>query len=167
MKRRTVWTGGLAALAVGIGAGAWRSRATDDVAAMLWPLRFERPDGAEIRLATLRGRPLLVNFWATWCPPCVGELPLLDAFARRHVHWQVLGLAVDQVVPVREFLARHPVAFPVGMAGLDGVALSRRFGNAGGGLPFSIVVDSDGAVASRKLGTIAAGDLERWNASVV
>ena len=168
MKRRTAWVGGLAvvAAAAGVGMGVWRERRLPDAGAALWPLRFDRPDGTELRLASLRGRPLLVNFWATWCPPCVGELPLLDGFARDQPRWQVIGLAVDRLAPVREFLARRPVGFPIGMAGLDGVALSRQFGNSGGGLPFSLVFASDGVLADRKLGAIAADELARWVATV-
>jgi len=111
-----------------------------------------------------RGRPLLVNFWATWCPPCVEELPLLNAFYReqRAKGWQVLGLAVDQTAAVRQFLQRLPLDFPVAMAGLGGTELSKRLGNSNGGLPFTVVFNAQGEVAHRKIGQVHEKDLALW-----
>ena len=111
-----------------------------------------------------RGKPLLVNFWATWCPPCVEELPMIDAFYRQHVgkSWQVLGLAIDQPSAVRTFLARTPVSFPIGLAGLEGTELGKSLGNASGGLPFSVVVSAAGQLLHRKIGRLSATDLSGW-----
>jgi thiol-disulfide isomerase/thioredoxin len=133
----------------------------------LWAQRFERPEGGELAMSALLGRRTLVNFWATWCPPCVKELPMLDAFHRAQPPdgWQVVGLAVDGPTPVREFLARSPVAFPVGLAGLDGIDIGRSLGNAAGGLPFTVVFDRAGAVVDRKLGELVQADLDRWAAT--
>ncbi|HZE92712.1 MAG TPA: TlpA disulfide reductase family protein [Rhizobacter sp.] len=113
---------------------------------------------------TLRGKPLLLNFWATWCPPCVKEMPMLDAFYREQAAkgWQVLGLAVDNPMPVREFLAKLPVSFPVGLAGLGGVELSRRLGNALGGMPFTVVFDRSGTTSLHKTGALTPNDLSDW-----
>lgn len=166
MNRRLV-LGGVAAAAAAAGAGfAWWRLKVDDtpLPADFWSLRFERPEGGELALAALRSRPLLINFWATWCAPCLRELPLLNQFQRDHgpAGWQVIGLAVDGPTPVREFLAKRPLAFPVGMAGLDGTELARALGNQAGGLPFSVLLDRAGAVRDRKLGALAEADLARW-----
>jgi len=150
-----------------MGAAWLRLRPTGSDAAAeqaFWASRFEGPDGSLVEPARWRGQPLLVNFWATWCPPCVEELPLLNAFQREQAGrgWQVLGLAVDQPAAVRQFLQRLPLAFPVGMAGLAGAELSRTLGNAGGGLPYSLLWSRRGSVLERKLGQLSPSDLARW-----
>ncbi|MDR0478771.1 MAG: TlpA family protein disulfide reductase [Burkholderiaceae bacterium] len=137
--------------------------------AAFWALRLPAVvpasgDG-EVALAAFRGRPLLVNFWATWCPPCVTEMPLLSFFyAQRGVHdWQCLGLAVeDKRAPVVRFLARAPVSYPIALAGLAGVQLSRGLGNTQGGLPFTLLFDANGQVKYRKTGQLQPSDLSAW-----
>ncbi len=130
----------------------------------LWGMTLTTPQGQTLALQTLQGRPLLLNFWATWCPPCVEELPLLDAFYRQHASkgWQVLGLAVDKPSAVQAFLARQPLGFPVAMAGMEGVALSQSLGNGPGGLPFTVVMGAQGRVLDRKIGRVSPDDLQRW-----
>lgn len=169
MNRRTWVLGGVAAAALAAGAGfARRNEPADGYAdvpgAQFWALRFEQPGGGELALASLRGAPLLLNFWATWCPPCVREMPLIDEFHRQQQArgWHVLGLAVDSPTPVREFLSRRPVSFPIGLAGLDGSELARTLGNAEGSLPFTVVLGSEGRVIDRKLGALKPADLARW-----
>jgi thiol-disulfide isomerase/thioredoxin len=169
MNRRTWVLGGVAAAALAAGAG-FASRhgvtggAGDTLGADFWALRFEQPGGGELALASLRGSPLLLNFWATWCPPCVREMPLIDEFYRQQQArgWHVVGLAVDGPTPVREFLARRPVSFPIGLAGLDGTELARTLGNPEGSLPFTVVLGRDARVLERKLGALKPADLARW-----
>ena len=134
----------------------------------LWAREFEGPDGQLVVLAGFRGRPLVLNFWATWCPPCVEEMPLLSRFGQAQAErgWQVLGLAVDQAAAVRRFLQATPVAFPVAMAGLAGTELARSLGNATGALPFTVVIDSQGQIAARKLGQVSEADLAQWASAV-
>jgi len=168
VKRRTWLIGGagVAAAAAGLGWRAWSEsrRAAQIDAIGLWQMRFERPDGSELAMSSLRGQPLVLNFWATWCPPCVKEMPELDRFHREFAGrgWQVLGLAVDRVQPVREFLARAPVGHAIAMAGLGGTELSRQLGNTSGGLPFTVVFDREGLIAHRKLGETSFDELVRW-----
>ena len=129
----------------------------------LWSQRFPRPEGGELVLAELRGKPLLVNFWATWCPPCVKELPEIDRFARGHTRQlQVVGLAIDSLAPVQAFLQKLPLSFPIGLAGMSGTELSRSLGNSAGALPFTVLLDAAGKVAQRKLGETRYDELIGW-----
>ncbi len=167
-RRRLLYAGVAGAAAVG-GAGlAWwkfRPHAMEAGAEQaLWGMEFEKPEGGVVALSAFSGKPLLLNFWATWCPPCVEELPMLNAFYREHAAkgWQVLGLAIDQPSAVRKFLARLPLEFPVGLAGLGGTDLGRSLGNLTGGLPFTVVLGGAGRVLHRKMGQVTPQDLQLW-----
>lgn len=167
-RRRWMYAGA-AALAGLAGAGLawWRlmpGKVNETELPALWGLEFTTPQGEQLSMASLRGYPLLLNFWATWCPPCIEEMPMLDAFFRENSSkgWRVLGLAVDKPAPVLDFLARHPVNYPVAMAGMDGLSLSSSLGNNVGGLPFTVVLAADGSVRERKIGKLSSQDLTRW-----
>ena len=175
MNRRLVVLGaaGLAAGAVGVGTALRRRRAAEDdapdvpVTADIWSLAFDSVDGAPVVMSAWRGRPLLLNFWATWCGPCVVEMPLLDRFARdQGPHgWRVLALAVDQPDPVRRFIAERTLKLPVAIAGATGLGLSQELGNVQGGLPFTAVFDSGGAAVHRRLGAVSRELLAAWTTS--
>ena len=76
--------------------------------------------------------------------------------------WQVVGLAIDQPSAVRAFLARTPVSYPVGLAGLGGSELSKQLGNLAGGLPFSVVIGSAGEILQRRIGRVSTAELAHW-----
>ncbi len=174
MNRRSVLltaVAGGAAAAAGI-AWQWhgsRRRAEEQAAvdretAGFWNLSFPKLDEQPLAMATFRGQPLLLNFWGTWCPPCVKEMPELDRFAREHAAqgWRVLGLAVDNPRAVREFLKRTPVGYAIAMAGFEGSELARQLGNAQSGLPFTVAFDRRGLVARRKSGETTFTELAGW-----
>ena len=173
MKRRTWIVAGTATVAAAAGVVWQRRRAADaaadrpgaDGAALeIWQMRFDQPDGQVLEMAALRGRPLLLNFWGTWCPPCIKEMPDLDRFARRFAPqgWRVLGLAVDNPKAVREFLAASPVSYSIGLAGFEGSELSRKLGNTRSGLPFTVAFDRHGVVSHRKAGATTFEELVQW-----
>lgn len=161
---------GAVAAVAGAGVAWWRLRPEAVGSPSLdafWQERFTLTTGQELAVAEWRGRPLLVNFWATWCPPCVEELPMIEAFWREHAvnGIQVLGLAIDQPSAVHRFLERQPLSFPVGLAGLQGTTLSRSLGNVNGGLPFSVFFGKDGGIWRQKLGQLKPQDLQDWRNS--
>ena len=141
------------------------SEQTNAVQDAFWAMNFDKPDGQAQPVSSFRGKPLLLNFWATWCPPCVEELPLLEAFyqEQKTKGWQVLGLAVDQPSAVRKWLQAKPLSFAVGMAGLNGTELSKSLGNLAGSLPFTAVFGATGALLHRKTGKVSKEDLMQWS----
>ena len=166
-RRRGQLFAGVGAVAAIAGAGVavwkWGDRDTGHVDPSLWSASFETPAGSPMALQSFRGKPLLLNFWATWCPPCVEEMPLIDAFFRQNSgrQWQVVGLAIDQPSKVREFLKKTPVTYPIGLAGLGGTELSKALGNESGGLPFTLAIGPGGDVLQRRMGRLSAADLGR------
>jgi thiol-disulfide isomerase/thioredoxin len=173
MNRRNWALGAAGTLAAGAGAAwqLWRTAATvpaggvlDEATSGFWQMSFNQPEGQPLAMAGLRGKPLVLNFWATWCPPCVKEMPELDRFARQFAGrgGQVLGLAVDNPTAVRQFMARTPVSYAIGLAGFDGSELSRKLGNTTGALPFTAVFSRTGVLVQRKLGETSFDELSRW-----
>lgn len=168
-KKRKILMASVAAAAGLAGAGwAWW-RLTPEPAhqadsAAFWQLQFDRPEGGSLSTQDFKGRPLLLNFWATWCPPCVEELPLLESIwlENKAKNFQVLGLAIDQPSSVRRFLGAHPLTFPIGLAGLTGSELGRSLGNSVAALPFSVLFDARGQVLAQKMGKLEPRDLNDW-----
>jgi thiol-disulfide isomerase/thioredoxin len=157
----------VAASAGAAGAGwAWYrgggADTNDSLPQAVWALNLELPGGGQLRLAAFQGRPIVLNFWATWCPPCIEELPLLDAFQRSNASkgWQVLGIAVDNAKAVQQFLRQTPLSFPTPLAGSGGVDLSKSLGNLSGGLPFTVVVNATGDVAWRHMGKLTEAQID-------
>ncbi len=176
MNRRHLLLGAVGATAAGAGVGwnLWRAPTPADAAAGLaaldaptqafWQASFTQPAGGVLEMASLRGQPLVLNFWATWCPPCVKEMPELDRFAKAFAArgGRVLGLAVDNPTAVRQFLSKTPVGYAIALAGFEGTDLSRSLGNTAGALPFTAVFDRNGRVVHRKLGETTFEELSGW-----
>ena len=171
-RRNVILGAGAAAAVAGMGLALWRLEPKAVVDAdrhPVWSEQFETPSGEGLRLSAFHGKPLLLNFWATWCPPCVDELPMIDAFWREHAAdgHQVVALAIDQPSAVRRFLGRQPLGFPIGMAGLAGTELAKSLGNAAGGLPFTVFFKADGSIWRQKMGQLSQDDLVQWHVAAV
>lgn len=163
-NRRNLLIGAVGVGAAALGASiAWRrNRPAGPVAgpaAAFWSARFDTMEGGELLAASLRGKPLLLNFWASWCAPCVKELPEIAQFARETKSWNVLGLAVDSRESVQQFLKKIPLDMPVALAGLTGADLARTLGNPQGGLPYTIAFNEAGEKAWEKLGPTSLKEL--------
>jgi len=103
-----------------------------------------------------QGKPLLVNFWATWCAPCVQEMPELSAIANEEAgkRFNVIGIGIDSPTAMREFAAKHNIKYPLLVGGMGGTDIARDFGNANGGLPFTVLIGADGQVRKTYLGKL-------------
>jgi thiol-disulfide isomerase/thioredoxin len=117
-----------------------------------------------VQLAAFKGRPLVINFWATWCAPCVEEMPLLDVFYRENKgkNWQMIGIAIDQPSSVRRFLGQYPVSYPIALGGLQGTEWGKALGNAQGGLPFTVVLNANGDMIAQYLGKLKEDQIKSW-----
>jgi thiol-disulfide isomerase/thioredoxin len=158
------------ALALGGGAvWSWRRppphAATDDEAASwLFELKFPDADGVERPLKTWEGKLLVVNFWATWCTPCIDEMPELqqfaDEFAARNV--AVIGVGVDEADKIRDFRHQHGLRIPLLAAGFDGMELARKLGNPEPVLPYTALISPQGRLVEEHSGRIQPPELRRW-----
>lgn len=131
-------------------------------------LRLPDLAGVPVALpAAYAGRPLLINFWASWCAPCIREMPELDHFASTQAGQgtQVVGIALDNSEDVHAFLQRMPVGYPI-LLDVPGPADSGvQLGNAKGVLPYSVLIGADGRLRKHKLGPFQPGEIERWAAA--
>ena len=120
-------------------------------------------EGRPFDSAALRGRALVLNFWATWCPPCVEEMPELDALSRelapKGVH--VIGIGIDSVAKIQQFSQKSGFSYPLLPAGASGAELARAFGNASAALPYTVVIGRDGRVRERILGRFKLESLRK------
>lgn len=118
-------------------------------------------DGSWVEPSDFAGRLLLVNFWATWCIPCLREMPLLQSTYDRHIgELAVVGVAIDEPGAVREFVEEQGITYPILIGAADVFATQRAWGNASGALPYTVLVDRDGIIRWQHLGEVTPDELE-------
>jgi peroxiredoxin len=170
MTRRPLLIALTLAVPVALCAGAllaWRGPALPPVAGgavdYFLSLNLNDADGARHALSSWRGRKLVINFWATWCAPCIEEMPQLQALADQlqSSNVTVLGIGVDEPDNIRQFRREHSIRFDLLAAGFDGMELAQRLGNPSPVLPYTVLVSAQGQVIARYSGRIDPAELRR------
>ncbi|MGA7815793.1 TlpA family protein disulfide reductase [Caballeronia sp.] len=128
----------------------------------LWKAPLQNAAGTSQGIAAFKGKPIVLNFWASWCGPCVREMPSLAVLQREYAKKGItfIGVGVDSEKNVNEFLQKIPVGYPIYIAGFGGADLARSFGNNAGALPYTVVIDAKGQVRSTKLGEVDQKELK-------
>ncbi|MGA1273541.1 MAG: redoxin domain-containing protein [Burkholderiaceae bacterium] len=170
-RRQWILTGAFAVTGLGVGVGLsyWRHSPKQLAEPAGWVFDLQLQKAAQARgellaLAEFRGKPLVVNFWATWCPPCVEEMPELSAFYDKYKPKgvQLLGIAVDSPSNVREFLEERQFSYPLVVAGANGSEHASRLGSRIDAFPYTVLIAPNGQVVQQKMGRIYEEELIKW-----
>ncbi|MGN2254717.1 TlpA family protein disulfide reductase [Frateuria sp. GZRe12] len=122
-------------------------------------LKVTTLDGKPFDLAAQRGYWVIVNFWATWCVPCIKEMPDISHFVKTHANVRAIGLAYEDSdkADIQAFLAKHPVSYPIAQVSLDD---SPKDFDEPRGLPTTYLIAPDGHVAKRFVGPVTGQSLD-------
>ena len=153
----------LCLLAAGIGFFAYRGLAPAP-SPQAPVLHFTDLDGKPRQLSEWRGRPVLINFWATWCAPCLKEIPMLIQAQTElaDTGLMILGPAVDEAEPVRHFHAERNLNYPVFVGADQAIVAMDALGDTRGALPLSVFISPDGKIVARHSGVLSREQLESW-----
>ena len=132
-------------------------------AAELLAAPFIDLSGKPRRLLEWQGRVVACNFWATWCAPCLEEMPMLSAAQQHYAEKGIMfvGIGIDNASKIAEFTRKLGISFQVLIADPSALDLVRRLGNSAGALPFTVFLDRSGAIVHRKLGALNRLELDR------
>jgi peroxiredoxin len=121
-------------------------------------------DGQPRSLSEWDGDMVVLNFWATWCPPCKKEMPLFQQRYEAHAAdgFTIVAVAVDEVEETRDFVLTFGIEFPVLIGQEDAIVAGRAYGNRIGALPYSVVIDRQGMVRETHRGEVTENDLDAW-----
>jgi thiol-disulfide isomerase/thioredoxin len=175
--QRRLWLGaGGAALLAGVAVSWWKSQGrepVDEAVETLFeqsfvvaaPAQAEVGSNPKLALKTLKGKVAILNFWATWCPPCVEEMPDLSKLAAGWVRdfgekVITLGIGIDSANNIQRFYDKLPVSYSLLAANTQGLELIRILGNPTGGLPYSVVINPQGRIIERITGRFDSKKLD-------
>ncbi len=114
-------------------------------------------DGKTRDIKEWKGKNILLNFWATWCPPCRREIPDFIALQKKYgnQNFQIIGIAIDKEKSVRNFATKAGINYPIMMAEDGGIELLRRYGDTAGGLPYSVFINKQGKIVATITGELS------------
>jgi peroxiredoxin len=162
MRKLAVVTVLLAGLAGGLSYRYLRHEPISQVTQIAPSINFQTVDNKMVSLVSLRGHWVLINFWASWCAPCMNEIPHLVRAQSEYssLGLKIIGPALDDLAAVKPLLTRFQFNYPVTADFAGGERAMRALGNDKGALPFSVLIDPDGFVAERVLGGMSAEQLD-------
>ena len=170
MKRSQALLVGVAAAMVALAAGVYlatMARQTapslaDGAVAQLFATRLDDSNGTPQAIAQWQGKTLVINFWASWCPPCREEMPEFSRLQRKYSGKgvQFVGIALDSADNVGRFSQQQAVNYPLLIGGTPGTELSRQLGNDRLALPYTVVLGPSGDVRLARLGRVTERELD-------
>jgi thiol-disulfide isomerase/thioredoxin len=173
MRNSTLFAACLVAALIALAAGVYigtETRTTHpsepsipaEAIARLLATRLNDASGQPQALAQWQGKTLVINFWATWCPPCREEMPSFSQLQSKHASnsVQFVGIALDTADNVRSFSKQHPVSYPLLVADTEGSELTRQLGNSTLALPYTVVLGNNGTVQLVRLGRVTEKELD-------
>jgi thiol-disulfide isomerase/thioredoxin len=131
--------------------------------AALFAATFPDAEGKQQPLKQWQGKILVVNFWATWCPPCREEMPELSQLQEQYRghNLAVVGISVENVTQIRDFVKTLPVSYPLLAGDMDAMNLGASLGNDKSVLPYTLIIKADGSIAKTHFGRINKALLEQ------
>jgi thiol-disulfide isomerase/thioredoxin len=140
-----------------------RQITSEDAGKLVFAAAFPDTQGVTQPLAQWRGKVVVLNFWAPWCPPCLKEMPGFVELQRKYGERGLIfiGIALDTKENVQSYLRKNSINYPILLGQDDAVELSSAIGNARGGLPFSAVIDRQGNIVAAQVGMLKEEKLEK------
>ena len=121
-----------------------------------------------VSLSQYKNRWLLVNFWATWCAPCREEIPELNELANTNKKIQLVGIAIDEIESVKQFLNKTPIHYDSLISNdMNGVEISKSLGNEKGVLPFTVLITPDGKIQEAFYGKLDVESLNMYLVKII
>ncbi len=162
----------VALFVIGVYAGNFVTQKLDDepisAAELESPIATQRPEfslpdlnGKAHNISEWQGKILLVNFWATWCPPCRKEIPSFNTLQKKYSKdVQFVGIAIDDTIAVKRFIEMIPIDYPVLIGDKDAIKIAQDYGNVTGVLPYTVLIDRKGTIISASEGGVGEADIE-------
>jgi thiol-disulfide isomerase/thioredoxin len=157
----------VSALTAGAALGVWRfspAPAVPNAISGFYALNLKNAAGQALDFNRFKGKRVVINFWATWCAPCIEEMPDLDQIAKlvKTKNIEFVGIALDSEAKVSQFALKYPISYPLVVADFAGLEIAHSFGNPSGVLPFTVLMDESGKIVHSKIGQIKQNELKKW-----